>query len=90
MILSTPHPPTSSPLPAGESGLFSVRPGIKAEDALVAAAEHLQCAVATAYEVADNQNAEFRPLARAVVHQLESAQLLVEASLAAVAREALS
>ena len=67
---------------AGERGLFSVQAGIKVEEALVIACEYLSCAAATAYESADNSSAEFRPLARAVVYQIEAARALVEASIA--------
>jgi hypothetical protein len=89
MIRSTPHPPEipitkSIPFCANFSSrsLFSVQPGIKVEDALVLVSEYLNCAAATAYESADNTSAEFRPLARAVVHQIEAAKALVEAFIA--------
>ena len=59
-----------------------VRPDIKVEDALVLASEYLSCAAATAYETADNITLEFRPLARSVLHQIEAARALVEASVA--------
>jgi hypothetical protein len=89
MIRSTPHPPetpVTKSIPFGVNfgsrSLFTVQPGIKVEDALVLVSEYLNCAAATAYESADNTSAEFRPLARAVVHQIEAAKALVEASLA--------
>ncbi|OUM72080.1 hypothetical protein AUC60_20015 [Pseudomonas caspiana] len=62
--------------------MFTVKPDIKIEDALVLASEYLSCAAATAYETADNSTLEFRPLARSVVHQIEAARALVEASVA--------
>ena len=43
-------------------------------------AQYDPVAIATAYEAAENSSVEFRPLARAVVHQIEAAKALVEAS----------
>lgn len=89
MIRSTPHPPNipvTQSIPFGvdfgSQSLFTVQSGIKVEDALVLVSEYLSCAAATAYESADNTSAEFRPLARSVVHQIEAARALVEASIA--------
>ena len=89
MIRSTPHPPEipvtqSTPFGVnfGSRSLFSVQSGIRVEDALVLVSEYLNCAAATAYESADNTSSEFRALARAVVHQIEAAKALVEASIA--------
>jgi hypothetical protein len=89
MIRSTPHPPqtpvthaTPFGVSLGNLDIFRVQPEVRVEDALVLASEYLTCAVATAYESADNSTAEFRPLARAVVHQIEAARALVEASIA--------
>ncbi|MFJ3484782.1 DUF6124 family protein [Pseudomonas sp. NPDC090202] len=89
MIRSTPHPPASPVTKAtpfsvnlGNLSLFRVQPEIRVEDALILAAEYLASAVATAYESADNSPREFRPLARAVVHQIEAAKALIEASIA--------
>ena len=91
MIRSTPHPPetpasqpTCTNANLGNLSLFSVKPGVRVEDALLTAAEYLACAAATAYEVADNSTLEFRPLARSVVHQLEAARALIEVSIAGV------
>lgn len=88
MILSTPHPPQiptpALPLPLAGPGLFSVNPGIHAEDALIAAADYLECASAAADEVADHPSIECRALARSVVHQLDMARVLIEATLAAL------
>ena len=87
MIRSTPHPPqcpvthaTSFGVSLGSPDVFRVQPEVRVEDALVLASEYLTCAIATAYEAADNSSVEFRPLARAVVHQIEAAKALVEAS----------
>ena len=89
MIRSTPHPPTipvTKSIPfgvnLGTSNLFCVQPGVNVEDALVLVSEYLNCAAATAYESAENASNEFRPLARSVVHQIEAAKALVEASIA--------
>jgi hypothetical protein len=89
MIRSTPHPPgmpVTKSLPfgvnLGNSNVFNVQPGTRVEDALVLVSEYLDCAAATAYESADNTSREFRPLARAVVHQIETAKALLEASIA--------
>jgi hypothetical protein len=89
MIRSTPHPPVppASPSPLtntnlGNLSLFTVKPNVRIEDALVLASEYLSCAAATAYETADNSSIEFRPLARSVVHQIEAARALIEASVA--------
>jgi hypothetical protein len=91
MIRSTPHPPetpispTTCTLPnLGNLSLFSVKPGVRVEEALLTAYEYLACAAATAYEVADNSALEFRPLARSVVHQLDAARALIEVSIAQV------
>ena len=81
MILSTPHPPQHLSIALTDPGLLTVKPGTHIEDALIAAADYLQCAAATAYEVADNQSPEFRPLARSVVNQLDMARVLIEATL---------
>lgn len=88
MILSTPHRPAIPVTKAvpfgsniGNQNLFTVQPGIHVEDALALLSEYLNCAAATAYESADNCSAEFRPLARAVVHQIEAAKALLEVSI---------
>ncbi len=60
--------------------LFTVKPDVSVNDALVLACEYLTCAAATAYKSADNHTPEFRALARSVVHQMEAARALVEAS----------
>ncbi len=75
MIGTTPPPPRDI-----ATSLFTVKPGVSIEDALILASEYLTCAAATAHETADNSTKEYRPLARAVVHQIEAALALVEAS----------
>jgi hypothetical protein len=87
MIRSTPHPPEAAPpqdsvfdINLGNLSLFTVKPDVKAIDALVLASECLECAAATAYETADNSSMEFRPLARSVVHQIKAVQALVKAA----------
>ncbi|WP_407312466.1 DUF6124 family protein [Pseudomonas sp. nanlin1] len=87
MVKSTPHPPYLTQhqpfgYNLGDNPLFNVREGFRVDEALEQACEHLSCAAATAYETADNIALEFRPLARAVVHQIEVARALVEASIA--------
>ncbi|MBX8582377.1 DUF3077 domain-containing protein [Pseudomonas cichorii] len=77
MISTTPNQPHDISV-----GLFNVKSGVSIEDALVLASEYLLCAGATAYETADNSTKEFRPLAQAVVHQIEAARALVEAAVA--------
>jgi hypothetical protein len=62
--------------------LFTVKPGVNIEAALVTASDYLMCAAATAYESADNSSKEFRPLARSVIHQIEAARVLIEAAVA--------
>ena len=91
MIRSTPHPPETPISPTtctypnpGNLSLFSVKPGVRVEDALLTSSEYLACAAATAYEVADNSSLEFRPFARSVVHQLDAARALIEVSIAQV------
>ena len=91
MIRSTPHPPETPSKPStsfnpnlGNLSLFTVKPGVRVEDALLSASEYLTCAAATAYEVADNSTLEFRPLARSVVHQLDAARALLDACIAGV------
>jgi len=59
-----------------------VQPGVRVTDALAFASDYLACAAATAYESADNATPEFRQLARTVIHQIEAAKALVDASLA--------
>lgn len=92
MIRSTPHPPEipvtqSTPFGVdfGNQSLFNVQSGIRVDDALTLVSEYLNCAAATAYEAADNASTEFRPLARSVVHHIEAAKALVEASIAGLA-----
>lgn len=81
MIKSAPNPATSTPSRQSPNfSLFSVKPDVSVDDALALACEYLACAAATAYESADNHTPEFRALARSVVHQLEAARALVEAS----------
>ncbi|MFJ3482614.1 DUF6124 family protein [Pseudomonas sp. NPDC090202] len=94
MIRSTPHPPANPvtqtsafSVNLGNLSLFRVQPEVRVEDALVLASEYLACAAATAYESADNAALEFRPLARAVVYQIEAAKALVEASIAGLGNE---
>ena len=88
MIRSTPHPPqgaavdnTSFEMGLGDERLLTIRSDFKIEDALATASDYLTCARATAYESADNSTPEFRPLARAVVYQIENVQALVDACL---------
>ena len=94
MLKSTPHPPlgstilhTPNTINLGNLSLFTVKPDVRIEDALVLACEYLSCAAATAYEVADNSAQEFRPLARSVLHQLEAARVLVEASVVGLEKQ---
>lgn len=61
---------------------FSVRAGLPIEHALAQASIQLANAAAIAYEVADNASVEFRPLAYSVMHEIDTAKALVEASLA--------
>lgn len=86
MIRSTPPSHPTSPPNFQHPNPFSVNPNVSVEHALLTASEYLACAAATAYEVADNSTLEFRPLARSVVHQLDAARALVEASLAGLDR----
>lgn len=84
MIRSTPHPPEfpNPPRPSFDLdiSLFTVKPDVGATDALLLASDYLACAAATAYEVADNSSCEFRPLARSVVLQIKTVQVLVAAA----------
>jgi hypothetical protein len=47
--------------------LFTVKPDVSVNDALVLACEYLTCAAATAYESADKHTPEFRALARCLM-----------------------
>ena len=60
---------------------FAVRGGLPVEQALAQASIKLANAAAIAYEVADNASVEYRPLAYSVLHKIEAARALVEASL---------
>ncbi|MCY1403508.1 hypothetical protein D9M71_186920 [compost metagenome] len=93
MIKPSPNPPQPStpvtqPLSfghcPGSNLLFSIRADIPVDEALVHASDHLTCATATAFEVADNCPSELRSLARSVIHQLDVAKALVEASIAGI------
>jgi hypothetical protein len=93
MIKPSPDPPhPSNPVTRalsfghcpGSNLLFSVRADIPLEDALVHASDHLTCATATAFEVADSCPRELQSLARSVIHQLDVAKALVEASIAGI------
>jgi len=83
MLNQPTHQPSTSATKQSDFGgasPFTVKPEISAEDALALASEYLLCASATAYETADNCSPEFRALARSVVHQIEAAKALVDAS----------
>ena len=47
----------------------------------------MRCASASAYELTDNAPPAFRPLAGSIVHLIESARALVEASVAGLEQE---
>ncbi|WP_166365339.1 DUF6124 family protein [Pseudomonas akapageensis] len=66
----------------GSQALFTVREGIDIEDALIHASDRMHCAAAIACEVIERAHPEFQALARSVVHQIEVATALVEASIA--------
>ncbi|MBX8501704.1 DUF6124 family protein [Pseudomonas lijiangensis] len=85
MIETTPTPPRDI-----TTSLFTVKQGVSVEDALILASEYLTCAAATAHETADNSSKEYRPLARAVVHQIEAALALVEASVVGLEKRPLA
>jgi hypothetical protein len=94
MIRSTPHPPLTkfSTIPPaqvnlGDLSLFTVRPDIPVTDALIQAGELLRCASASTYELTDSAPRAVRPLAGSIVHLIDSARALVEASIAGLERE---
>ncbi|KMT54961.1 DUF6124 family protein [Pseudomonas fildesensis] len=61
--------------------LFSIKPGISQEEALVHASELLRSAAATAYESASNHQGNQRDLAFSVVYLIDMAKAMVERSL---------
>ncbi|MNF46261.1 hypothetical protein D3C84_274180 [compost metagenome] len=93
MIKPSPNPP-QPPGPvtqalsfgqcSGSNLLFSIRADIPLEEALVHASDHLTCATAIAFEVADSCPRTLQSLARSVLHQLDVAKALVEASIAGI------
>ena len=94
MIRSTPHPPLTqfSTTPAaklnvGDLNLFVVRPDIPVTDALAQASELLRFASASTYELTDNAPRAVRPLAGSIVHLIDSARALLEASVAGLENE---
>ena len=87
MLSSTSQVPVQTKPSEIGTSLFTTKPGINVEDALITASEYLTCAAATAYESADNSTREFRALARAVMHQIEAARVLVEAAVAGLEAE---
>jgi len=87
MLSSTSQVPVQTKPSEIGTSLFTTKPGINVEDALITASEYLTCAAATAYESADNSTKEFRALARAVMHQIEAARVLVEAAVAGLEAE---
>ncbi|WP_166357750.1 DUF6124 family protein [Pseudomonas akapageensis] len=91
MIKPSPNPPQNPVTRAltfghcpGSNLLFSIRENIPLEEALVHACDHLGSATATAVEVANNCPPELQSLARSVMHQLDVAKALVEASIAGI------
>lgn len=90
MNLVRPYP-TTRPINVDDSlgaiSLFTVRPNIPLPDALIQACEFMRCASASAYELTDNAPPAFRPLAGSIVHLIESARALVEASVVGLEQE---
>ncbi|WP_166366918.1 DUF3077 domain-containing protein [Pseudomonas akapageensis] len=65
----------------GHAPLFSVRPGISAEDALVHAALYLKCASDTGPQVVEHSNEVGRGFAWSTLHSVQMARALIEAVL---------
>ena len=71
----------SAPIP--DMGLFTIKPGISQEEALVHASDLLRSAAATAYESASSHQGNHRDLAFSVVYLIDMAKAMVERSLRA-------
>ena len=70
-------------VPAADGALFTIKPGISQEEALVHASDLLRSAAATAYESASSHQGNHRDLAFSVVYQIDMAKAMVERSLQA-------
>ncbi|MCR4539276.1 DUF3077 domain-containing protein [Pseudomonas sp. 18.1.10] len=70
-------------IPAADDTLFSIKPGISQEEALVHASDLLRSAAATAYESASSHQGNNRDLAFSVVYLIDMAKAMVERSLRA-------
>jgi ABC-type transport system involved in cytochrome c biogenesis ATPase subunit len=68
----------------GDKLRLSVREDIPLENALGHASQHLSTAALTAFEVAGRCPPELQSLTHSIVHQLEIAKALVEASIAGI------
>ncbi|WP_010166928.1 DUF6124 family protein [Pseudomonas sp. PAMC 25886] len=74
--------------PSADDALFTVKPSISDEEALVHASDLLRSAAATAYESANSSHGNSRDLAFSVVYLIDMAKVMVERSLRLSTREA--
>jgi len=74
----------------GDAPIFTVRAGMPLDEALTQASEYLRGASAVAKELVENSSTHLRALARNVEHTIEIAKALVDASVAGLAREAVT
>lgn len=68
---------------AADGALFSIKPDVTQEEALVHASDLLRSAAATAYESASSHQGNQRDLAFSVVYLIDMAKAMVERSLQA-------
>ncbi len=69
--------------------LFTVRPGLPAEEALLHASHLLDCIASTTYEHADALQGHERKQGMSVYHLVEMAKPLVDAAIQGIERERL-
>ncbi len=69
------------PLTTANLKLFTVRPGLPAEEALLHASHLLDCIASTAYEHADGLQGHERKQGMSVYHLVEMARPLVDAAI---------
>lgn len=75
------------PLTSAHLNLFTVRPGLPAEEALMHASHLLDCIASTAYEHADALQGHERKQGMAVFHLVEMAKPLVDSAIQGIERE---
>lgn len=72
---------STAPAPVGHQSLFSVRPGINAEEALVHVSLLLDCAIQVSDEITERASGVERGLIWSMIHSVEMARAVVNSLL---------